>query len=252
LKGKDPDDAFSSVPYEKGFVFLYHLEKLVGKATWDKFIPHYFTTFKFRSLDSYEFKATLLDFFASDKTASKALEAVDWDTWFYKPGFPPKPAFDTSLADACFELAGKWRSLTDSQEFEPKAEDIQDFTAQQSYVFLESLQSSPTSASSISPSNIAKMGDLYGYGGSQNVELVSRFYVLALQNKAEEYYQAAADLAGRVGRMKFVRPLYRELIRVDEALAKRTFERKKEFYHPICRGMVERLFEKQKHGGGEK
>jgi aminopeptidase N len=40
LKGKDPDDAFSSVPYEKGFNFLYRLEKLIGKDKWDKFIPH--------------------------------------------------------------------------------------------------------------------------------------------------------------------------------------------------------------------
>lgn len=40
LKGKDPDDAFSSVPYEKGFIFLYYLEKLVGREKWDKFIPH--------------------------------------------------------------------------------------------------------------------------------------------------------------------------------------------------------------------
>jgi leukotriene-A4 hydrolase len=40
LKGKDPDDAFSSVPYEKGFNFLFHLENLVGKAKFDKFIPH--------------------------------------------------------------------------------------------------------------------------------------------------------------------------------------------------------------------
>jgi leukotriene-A4 hydrolase len=40
LKGKDPDDAFSSIPYEKGFTFLYYLEKLVGKEKWDKFIPH--------------------------------------------------------------------------------------------------------------------------------------------------------------------------------------------------------------------
>ncbi len=40
LKGKDPDDAFSSIPYEKGFTFLYHLEKLLGKDKWDKFIPH--------------------------------------------------------------------------------------------------------------------------------------------------------------------------------------------------------------------
>lgn len=40
LKGKDPDDAFSSVQYEKGFTFLYYLEKLVGKEEWDKFIVH--------------------------------------------------------------------------------------------------------------------------------------------------------------------------------------------------------------------
>lgn len=30
LKGVDPDDAFSSVPYEKGFTLLYYLENLVG------------------------------------------------------------------------------------------------------------------------------------------------------------------------------------------------------------------------------
>lgn len=40
LHGKDPDDAFSSVPYEKGFTFLYYLEKLLGKEKWNKFIPH--------------------------------------------------------------------------------------------------------------------------------------------------------------------------------------------------------------------
>lgn len=40
LKGKDPDDAFSSIPYEKGFNFLFYLENLVGKDKWDKFIPH--------------------------------------------------------------------------------------------------------------------------------------------------------------------------------------------------------------------
>ena len=40
LKGKDPDDAFSTVPYEKGFTFLYYLERQIGREKWDKFIPH--------------------------------------------------------------------------------------------------------------------------------------------------------------------------------------------------------------------
>jgi hypothetical protein len=82
----------------------------VGKETWDKFIPHYFTTWLKKSLDSYDFKATLLDFFKSDQETSKKLESVDWDTWFYKPGLPPKPKFDTSMVDKCYDLAKKWQS----------------------------------------------------------------------------------------------------------------------------------------------
>lgn len=40
LEGKDPDDSFSSVPYEKGFNFLFFLDGVVGRQKWDKFIPH--------------------------------------------------------------------------------------------------------------------------------------------------------------------------------------------------------------------
>jgi leukotriene-A4 hydrolase len=52
LKGKDPDDAFSSVPYEKGFVFLYYLENLIGKEKWDKFIPHVSAVSRHRPVSS--------------------------------------------------------------------------------------------------------------------------------------------------------------------------------------------------------
>lgn len=33
LQGIDPDDSFSSVPYEKGAAFLYYIESLVGGAS---------------------------------------------------------------------------------------------------------------------------------------------------------------------------------------------------------------------------
>jgi len=247
LKGKDPDDAFSSVPYEKGFAFLYGLEKLVGRAKWDKFIPHYFTTFKHKSVDSYEFKATLLEFFAPDSEASKKLNDLDWDSAFYKPGFPKKPDFDTSFADACLELAKKWEGLNAGKsEFTPSSKDIADFTAQQSYVFLESIQglSSP-----LKPELVKTMGSEYSYASSKNVELVSRFYVVALKAEAKAFYKDAAALAGRVGRMKFVRPLFKELLKVDPELARRQFEESKEFYHPICRGMVEKMLEGRQRGG---
>ncbi|KAK4548365.1 hypothetical protein LTR36_010236 [Oleoguttula mirabilis] len=244
LKGQDPDDAFSSIPYEKGFVFLYGFEKLLGKDKWDTFIPHYFTTYKQRSVDSYEFKATLLSFFSSDPDASKKLNNIDWDEKFYKPGFPPKPDFDTTLADQCYELAVKWKKLNDGTEsgFSPDQKDISGFTANQSVVFLEALQGIEKP---LSPELVDLMGQRYGYAQSKNVELVTRYLVVGLQAGAKSVYQPTAELLGKVGRMKFVRPLYKELMERDYELAKHTFENNTEFYHPICRGMVEKLFEKR-------
>lgn len=242
LKGKDPDDAFSSIPYEKGFTFLYHLEKLLGRENWDKFIPHYFTVFKQRSLDSYDFKATLLSFFESDAEASKKLADLDFDTWFYKPGFPPKPEFDTELADKCYDLADKWEALNNGDaKFQPSKKDIEHFSANQSVVFLEKVQ---TFDKKLSPELVDQMGREYGYARSKNVELVSRYLVVGLQARDQSVYEPTAKLLGEVGRMKFVRPLFRELMKCDMGLAKKTFEKNKDFYHPICRGMLEKMIEK--------
>lgn len=40
--------------------------------------------------------------------------------------------------------------------------------------------------------------------------------------------------------MKYVRPLFRALNKVDRSLALETFAKNKDFYHPICKGMVEK------------
>lgn len=84
------------------------------------------------------------------------------------------------------------------------------------------------------------MGAVYAFASSQNIELVSRYLVIGLKARDTEVFAPTADLLGRVGRMKFVRPLYRGLKECDEKLARETFERHRGFYHPICRAMVEK------------
>ena len=200
LKGKDPDDAFSAIPYEKGYTFLSYLEAQITKEKWNKYIPHYFTTFARRSLDSYDFKANLLSFFASDTSATAALNDVDWDFWFYAPGLPPKPKFDTSLVDVCYHLASSW----ETGKFEPKEGDIKDWSANQVVVFLDTVMSWPEP---MDKRALQVMGSTYGFSKSRNVEVVSRYYLVALKAKDETVYQPTAELLGNVGRMKFVRPL---------------------------------------------
>lgn len=200
----------------------------------------YFKKYSQKSLDSYEFKATLLDFFASDSESSKKLNDLDWDKWFYTPGFPiEKPKFDTSLADGCFALADHWEKLNigTSSSWEPKQADLDGWTAKQSVVFLEKVQSFKKA---LSPELVEKMGTTYSFATSQNVEVVSRYLTIGLTAKTQSVYKPTTELLGRVGRMKFVRPLYRGLKGCDEKLAKETFEKNREFYHPICRAMVEK------------
>ena len=48
LKGTDPDDAFSSIPYEKGMSFLWYLQGLVGEDAMNTFILAYVKAFRFQ------------------------------------------------------------------------------------------------------------------------------------------------------------------------------------------------------------
>jgi leukotriene-A4 hydrolase len=238
LKGADPDDAFSSIPYEKGFHALYAFELLLGKDKWDKFIPHYFETFKFKSIDSYDFKSCLVDFFASDSEAAKKLDEFDWDKLFYAPGYPTKPKFDDSLAKGCYELADKWEAhVKKGKKLQPKQSDIEGWVSNQSVVFLEKIQGF---AEAFSSEDVHLLGTTYEYGTTQNIEVVSRYLTVGLMAKCKECYQPAADLLGKIGRMKFVRPLFKQLNEADRELAVRTFKKNRDFYHPICRQMVEK------------
>lgn len=170
-------------------------------------IKQYFGKFAQKSLDSFEFKDTLLDFFSTDPTATTALKSLDWNTWFYSPGFPPKPDFDTSLADVCYALAAKWESHSTDQghnTFEPQASDIEGWTANQVVVFLERVQEFKMP---LQKESVRIMGTRYKFTQSANVEVLARYFEVGLAAKDEEIYGPTTELLGRVGRMKFVRPL---------------------------------------------
>lgn len=103
---------YSTIAYEKGFHFLYYLDRLVGREAFDKFIPHYFAKWSGKSLDSFEFRDTFMDFFngLGDEGIKQKIAAIDWEGRLYTPGLPPKPDFDTSMVAECYELASKWQN----------------------------------------------------------------------------------------------------------------------------------------------
>jgi len=129
----DPDDAFSSIPYEKGFNLLFYLEKVVGgPSIFEPYIKAHVEKFQHQSITSEEFREFFLEFFAGLKKEGK-LDQVDWKTWFHSPGFPPtKPEFDQSLAEVCSMLSERWeRAKNSNKEQAFKKEDFTILTPEQ-------------------------------------------------------------------------------------------------------------------------
>lgn len=131
------------------------------------------------------------------------MNELNWEEWFYSPGLPPKPKFDTSLVDVVYALAKKWESLPNSS-FKPEASDLKGLTANQIVVFLEQilLWEQP-----LSPELSKLMGDVYGLSKSENIEVANLYFQLGMKAGDESVIEPTTELLGRIGRMKFVRPL---------------------------------------------
>lgn len=88
--------------------------------------------------------------------------------------------------------------------------------------------------------------DLYKFNGSKNAEVGLRWYELALVSPAAaDFVQSAAhwvvDPDNLKGRMKFCRPTFRLIYKVDASLARETFEQNKTAFHPIARKLIAKV-----------
>jgi leukotriene-A4 hydrolase len=236
LQGIDPDDAFSSVPYEKGFNFLFYLECLVGLENFEKFFKDYIQQHKFQCLTSQDFKAYFLGYFSN----VPAISQIDWDSWFNKPGMPiVEPKFDTTLSTASQDLAQKWISGGSGS-----ADDIKNWTASQIVCFLDKLVSA---AQPLPIETLKAIDSLYNLTASKNSEIRFRWYQACVRSEYEEIFPHAVSFLTEQGRMKFVRPLYRSLFKSQKGkeLAVKTFVANRGMYHNIAAKMVAKDLELQ-------
>ncbi|KAF9575723.1 Leukotriene A-4 hydrolase [Mortierella alpina] len=241
LRGEDPDDAFSSVPYEKGFNLLYYLEKHLGGAdVFEPYLKAHVQQFAGRSINTDDWKAFLYSFMEKNFGQEKVdlLNKVDWEAWLAGTGMPPVAnKFDDTLAKACNCLCKKW----DQSRHEPKptefsSKDIENFSSTQTMVFLERV----SEIDALPHTHLDLMDELYQLSKVQNSEIKFRWQMICLKANYESVYPSVAEFASTMGRMKFCRPLLRSLYlaRHGAELARATFREHRSFYHPIAAAMI--------------
>jgi hypothetical protein len=191
---------------EKGYNLLYYLETILGgPSVFEPYLKAHVTEFAHRSINTADFKAFIFKFFGADK--AEILNSVDWDGWFNKSGMPiVENKFDDSLAKVCIHLADKWDACRSSPKDYPT--DKAEFTAMSSnqrIMFLEKLLLKAPLPIPV----VEAMDALYGMSAIKNAEIRFRWEWICLSAEWETIFPDVVDFITSVGRMKFVRPLYR-------------------------------------------
>ncbi|KAJ8924178.1 hypothetical protein NQ315_006969 [Exocentrus adspersus] len=202
LKGVHPDDAFSIIPYEKGQTFLRYLENIVGgPEQFEPFLRQYFDAFKYKSIETKDFQ----EFFTKHFSNNSAIKSIDWAAWLYSPGMPPViPNYDKSLAVICDKLIenGTVRAI---YLLPPKIK--KPLITSQVIYFLQII--SEAEAQPIK--KLEALNELFGFDTVKNSEIKFRWLRICIKARWEDKVHVALTWINIVGRMKFVRPLYRDL-----------------------------------------
>ncbi|WZO97919.1 M1 family metallopeptidase [Isosphaeraceae bacterium EP7] len=232
LAGRDPDEGVTGIPYEKGALFLKTLEETFGREKFDAFIKGYFDKFAFRSLTTAEFRdhleKTLL---ASDP---KLAESIDVDGWIEKPGLDEKYTVPTSPRLAAVDRAVK--GYVDGSMPLARIETA-DWSTQEWLGFLRGLPRD------LSPEKMADLDAAFKLTDRGNSEIAAEWLQMAIRAKYKPADAKLEAFLAVVGRRKYLMPLYSELKKTPEGLARARaiYAKARRGYHPIAVESVDKL-----------
>ena len=230
LKGRNPDDGMTDVAYEKGARLVVLLERTVGRATWDVFLADYMKTFRFQSITTEEFFAFL------EAKLPGAAAKVNADAWLHEPGLPANaPVFRSEKAEALAALAEGWE-----KGLRPSSEEVARWNASEMLLYLQHLPRKMSAA------DCASLDAAFGLMGRGNYELLVEWLVIASGSDYEPAFGKIREVLSRVGRMKYLRPLYGALGATERtrALARDIFAAESPSYHGLSRRVVSGVLEK--------
>jgi hypothetical protein len=232
LKGVDPDDAFSSIPYEKGARLVALIERTVGRPRFDGYLRGYMSRFRFTSMTSEEFRAYL------EENLPGVAQEAGVDRWLYDTGMPSNaPVFQSKALEALTSLASLWK-----EGKRPGAAQIQGWKPSEMLIYLQNLPRELDRDSCI------WLDENLRLTGRGNYEILVEWLTLAAGSDYEPAFGRIREVLTRVGRMKYLRPLFTAMGSHPRtrALAREIFDAAKEGYHSLSRRVVESVISKYK------
>mmetsp|Transcript_6218 Transcript_6218/g.11060 ORF Transcript_6218/g.11060 Transcript_6218/m.11060 type:complete len:694 (+) Transcript_6218:244-2325(+) len=235
----DPDDCYSTVPYEKGNAFISYLEHVAGgEAAFEPFLKAYILRFQYGTVSFEDLRAFYLHYFTQQGLSQEKLDTIDWDEWIHKPGMPAyQPKLDTTLIDAVVKVAHEeWIAKGRvAGNYDTK------WTSDQKIVLLETFLEALHSDTEFDTALIDRIDTRYGFSSTRNSEILFKWLLFCLRAGDSRKAPAVAKFLGEQGRMKYVRPLYRQLSEGDKVMQEAAIQAFRQYrgqYHAIASKMI--------------
>jgi leukotriene-A4 hydrolase len=233
LEGLDPDENVTDVPYEKGFLFLLHLEKLAGREKFDAFLKGWFARNAFKSVVTADFVNYLkTELLSKDEALAKAFPLEEW---INQPGLPKDiPAV---ISKALQVAEGKAYAYASSNTVPASRLGLKEMSTQEWLFFLRALPET------ISAKRLRELDEAYRLTESGNNEVLCQWLEIAIRANYEPAYPRVESFLTTIGRRIYVKPLYEALLKTPAGTerAKAIYAKARPGYHSITTGTLDEL-----------
>ena len=229
LRGRDPDEVFTSIAYEKGSLFLYELELAVGREAFDRFLMDYFDEFAFQSISTEKFLDYLERTLVVDHPESVSMERIR--QWVFGPGLPEGAPVPKS---ASFEPVEAARQDWLSGRIAAENIDTSEWTYHHWKRFLDGMPKQ------LRRDKLEDLDQAFQLTAARNNEIAFSWLRIAIRNGYEPAFERLENFLLTIGRTKFIGVLYEDMMDAGmNEMALRVFEQAQPTYHPLAAKEIE-------------
>lgn len=232
LEGRDPDDGLTDVAYEKGRFFLQVVENEVGRDRFDAFLNEYFENNKFKPMSTEGFIGQL---YSNLLLTDEQRLAVDADSWIFGPGLPDNvPVPFSKELDRVEEDIAKF----DNDIIAASQIDTSGYTTHHWLYLLRGLKK-------MTPEKMSEMDKAYKLSETGNSEIACDWFKHAIEQNYKSAYPYMEEFLIRVGRRKFLSPLYERLAQTEDnkKWALEVYKKARPGYHAVSYNSIDDVLE---------
>ncbi len=228
LAGKHPDDGMTDIAYEKGYFFLRLIEETVGRKDFDIFLKTYFEDHKFQTIITEYF----LEYLQENLLGKKEVN-LNVHEWVYEKGIPSNcPKISSTRFDNVENVINEFYINSDVSVIQ-----AEDWSTHEWRHFIRNLRDSTTA------DQMAIIDEKYHLTQSGNSEIVAAWFEQSINFGYDKIYPALEKFLIKIGRRKFLQPIYAALAATPEGKERAIgiYKKARQNYHYISFQTIDKV-----------